>query len=555
MKVTQEKLPASQIGLEIEITPEMTKQAYEQVIQKFTRSANIPGFRKGKVPRQVLVQRLGSLQLKAAALEELIDDSLKQALEQEKIDALGNFQLRSSFDDLVTQYEPGSPLTFSASVDVQPEVKLSQYRDLKVQAEEIRPDPERVDRVLQQYREQTATLVPVEGRPAQLKDVTVVDFKGVLVSDEPDAEPEEFPGGQAEDFQVELDEEKFIPGFVNGIVGMSVGETKEVPVEFPEDYAQPNLAGRRAVFTITLKELKEKELPDLDDDFAQEVSEYETLAELRESLEKGYQEEADDKTAANKEQAILSELIKHLEVDLPETLVDRELNFMINQTAIQLQNQGLDIRQFFNQDTIPMLKERSRPEAINRIKRTLALGEVAKQESIEVEPEAVTRRVEEILEELGEEGRDVDRDRLQEVVSEDLLREKIVNWLIEHSTIELVPEGTLTKAEETESEATDLEITSPTEEAVDASAETLESAESAKVEQPTVTPVDQAPVDQAPVDEAPAKPKKTSKKAGKASEEASASEESTSKKEPDSKQEAPAKRKSSKAKSKASDGE
>ncbi|WP_421659123.1 trigger factor [Leptothermofonsia sp. ETS-13] len=548
MKVTQEKLPASQIGLEIEITPEMTKQAYEQVIQKFTRSANIPGFRKGKVPRQVLVQRLGSLQLKAAALEELIDDSFKQALEQEKIDALGNFQLRSSFEELVTQYEPGSPLTFSASVDVQPEVKLNQYRDLTVQAEEIKPDPERVDRVLQQYREQTATLVPVEGRPAQLKDVTVVDFKGVLVSDEPDAEPEEFPGGQADDFQVELDEEKFIPGFVNGIVGMSVGETKEVPVEFPEDYAQPNLTGRRAVFTITLKELKEKELPDLDDDFAQEVSEYETLAELRESLEKRYQEEADNKTAANKEQAILNELIKHLEVDLPETLVDRELNFMINQTAVQLQKQGLDIRQFFNQDTIPMLKERSRPEAINRIKRTLALGEVAKREAIEVEPEAVTRRVEEILEELGEESLDIDRDRLQEVVSEDLLREKIVNWLIEHSTIELVPEGTLAKAEETESEATDLEVTAPPEEAVDVSAETLESA---KLEEPTA-----APVDAVPVDAAPAKPKKTSKKTSKTAEDVSASEEeSTLKKEPDSKEEAPAKRKSSKAKSKTSDGE
>ncbi len=378
MKVTQEKLPASQIGLEIEITPEKTKKAYEQVIQKFTRSANIPGFRKGKVPRQVLIQRFGALQLKAAALEELIDDSLKEAIKQENIDALGNFQLISSFEDLVGQYEPGSSLTFSASVDVQPEVTLNQYTDFHVQAEEIKPDEERVDKVLQQYQEQSATLVPVEGRPAKLKDVTVVDYKGVLVSDEPNAEPEEFPGGQAEDFQVELTEGRFIAGFIDGIVGMSSGETKEIPLQFPEDYPQPTLAGRSVVFTVTLKEIKEKELPELDDDFAQEVSEFETLAELRESLKKRYQEEATDKTAGNKEQAILDELVKHIEVDLPETLVDRELNYMLNQTAVQLQNQGLDIRQFFNQDTIPMLKERSRPDAIARIKRTLALGEVAK---------------------------------------------------------------------------------------------------------------------------------------------------------------------------------
>jgi trigger factor len=542
MKVTQEKLPDSQVGLQIEVTPEVTKQAYEQVIQKFTRSANIPGFRKGKVPRQVLVQRFGSLQLKAAALEELIDDSLKQAIEQEKIEALGNFQLRSSFEELVAQYEPGSPLTFSASVDVQPEVELNQYKDLKVQAEEIKPDPERVERVLEQYREQVATLVPVEGRPAQLKDVTVVDYKGALVSDDPNAEPEEFPGGQAEDFQVELTEGRFIEGFIEGIVGMSVGETKEILLEFPEEYSQPNLAGRKVKFTITLKELKEKELPELDDDFAQEVSEYETLAELRESLERRYQEEADDKTTSNKEQAILNELIKHVEVELPETLIDRELSYMINQTAIQLQNQGLDIRQFFNQDTIPMLKERSRPEAIDRIKRTLALGEVAKQESIKVEPEEVTNRVNEILEDLGEQRKDIDHDRLQSAVSEDLLREKIVNWLIEHSTVELVPEGTLTTAAE---EAATAEAESqpvladetPSEAVIEVSAEVVEPATAA------------APVATEEVAEAPPKSKKSSKKAGASAEDPSTAVEATTA------EESPPKRKSSKTKSKSSDGE
>jgi trigger factor len=467
MKVTQEKLPASQVGLQIEITPEMSKKAYEQVIQEYTRSANIPGFRKGKVPRQVLIQRFGSLRLKAAALEELIDDSLKQAIKQENIDALGNFQLISSFEELITQYEPGSTLTFSASVDVQPEVTLSQYADLQIQAEEVQPDPDRVEKVLQQYQEQVATLVPVEGRPAQLKDVTVVDYKGVLVSEDPEAEPEEFPGGQAEDFQVELTEGKFIEGFIDGIVGMAVGETKEISIQFPEDYPQPSLAGRSVIFTVTLKEIKEKELPELDDDFAQEVSEFETLAELRESLEKRYQEEAKDKTNGNKEQAILDELIKHVEVDLPETLIDRELNYILNQTAVQLQNQGLDVRQFFTQETIPMLKERSRPDAVTRLKRTLALGEVAKKESIQIEPEEVNTKVNEVLADL--EDREIDRERLQSVVSEDLLKEKIVNWLLEHATVELVPEGTLTREDEADTtEEGDIE------EAASATTDTIE---------------------------------------------------------------------------------
>jgi trigger factor len=276
MKVTQEKLPASQIGLEIEITPEMSQKAYEQVIQKFTRTANIPGFRKGKVPRQVLVQRFGSMQLKATALEELIDETLKQAIEQEKIDALGNFQLRSSFEELVSQFAPGSALTFSASVDVQPEVTLQHYTDFQLRQKKLSPMPERVEKVLQQYQEQTATLIPVEGRAAQLGDTTVVDYKGVLVSDDPEAEPEPFPGGEAEDFQVELAEGKFIEGFIDGIVGMNPGETKDLSIPFPGDYTQETLAGRDAIFTITLKEIKEKELPPLDDDFAQEVSEFET---------------------------------------------------------------------------------------------------------------------------------------------------------------------------------------------------------------------------------------------------------------------------------------
>ncbi len=474
MKVTQEKLPASQIGLEIEITPEMSKKAYEQVIQKFTRSANIPGFRKGKVPRQVLVQRFGSMQLKATALEELIDETLKQAIEQEKIEALGNFQLRSPFDELVSQFVPGSALTFSASVDVQPDVTLEQYIDFQLQAEEVKPDAEQVDKVLEQYREQTATLIPVEGRAAQLGDTTVIDYKGVLVSDEAEAEPEPFPGGEAEDFQVELAEGKFIEGFIDGIVGMTPGETKELPVPFPDDYPQETLAGRAARFTITLKEIKEKELPDLDDDFAQEVSEFETLADLRSSLETRYNEEADAKTTANKEQAILDELLKHIEVDLPETLVERELSFLLNQTATQLQNQGIDVKRLFNQDTISMLKERSRPEAIDRIKRTLALGEVAKRESIKVEPEEVSARAAELLAELGD--REINPDRLQAVVAEDLLKEKIVGWLIERSTIELVPEGTLaTEEEEAEAlEAATVEAEATDPDTVDVSASVVD---------------------------------------------------------------------------------
>jgi len=455
MKVTQEKLPASQVGLEIEITPEMSKQAYERVLQEFTRSTNIPGFRKGKVPRQVLIQRFGPARIKAAAVEDLVDKALKEALQQEKIEAIGNFQLRSSFDELITQFEPGNPLTFSAAVDVQPEVDLQQYQDLSVQAEEVKPEEGKVDTVLGNYQTQMATLVPVEGRAAQKGDTAVVDYHGRFTPAGEEAEEQDVPGGQAEDFQIELDDGKFIPGFIDGIVGMNAGDTKEVSVTFPEDYPQEALAGRPATFSITLKELKEKELPELDDDFAQEASggDYQTIADLRESLEKRFTEEADQKTKSNKEQAILDQLINKVEVELPETLVEREVEFMITQTAMQLQNQGVDIKLLLNQETLPMLKERSRPDAIDRIKRTLALGEVAKRESLTTSDSEINDRVREVMADL--EGRDVDPERLRTAVAEDLLKEKILNWLEEHNTVELVPEGSLKKEEEEEEDLDD----------------------------------------------------------------------------------------------------
>ncbi len=454
MKVTQEKLPASQIGLEIEITPEKTKQTYEQVIQNFSRSANIPGFRKGKVPRQILLQRLGITRIKAAALEELVQDGITEAVKQEEIKAIGQPQLRSSFEDLINNYEPGKPLTFSAAVDVPPEVNLGSYTGLQIKAEEIKYDPERVDKVLENERQQMATLIPVEGRAAQIGDIAVVDFKGVLAKAEGEdeaAEPQPIPGGEATDFQVELQEDKFIPGFVTGIIGMNPGETKEISATFPDPYANEELAGKPAIFTVTLNELKEKELPELNDDFAQEVSEHETLDQLRSSLEERFQQEAEQKTKTNKQDALLKELLKVIEIDLPESMIQQEVDQMLTQTAIKLSQQGLDIKKLFTPEIIPQLRQRSRDEAIERLKRSLALEEISKRESIQVTDDEVAARVKEIMEQYSEQ--DIDMDRLQEVVNNELLTDKTIDWLLEKSTVELVPEGSLTSEETTPEEA------------------------------------------------------------------------------------------------------
>ena len=456
MKVTQEKLPASQVGLEIEVPADLSKQVYEQTVKKLAREVRLPGFRKGKVPRHILIQKVGTTRVKASALEELVQQGMEKAIEQEEVNALGNYQLKSSFDELLEAYNPGNPFTFSASVDVPPEPQLRQYKGLEVQAEEIKPEENKTETVLEDYRKQLATLVPVEERAAQENDVAVIDFAGTLDLPEDaadDAEPEPIPGGSGEDFQVELSDGKFIPGFIEGIIGMSLDENKKISATFPEDYPQAEVAGRAATFDVTLKELKERELPELDDDFAKEVSDFETLAELRESLETRYSEEAESKTKKNKHEALSKALSEQIEVEIPKTMIDQESNFLLRQTLMNLAEQGIDVNKVVNAELAEQFRKQAEPEAIERIKRTLALGEIAKQESLQIEDEAIDAKMKEILENTREDTSDIDMDRLRSIVEEDLLKDQIMDWLEENGTVELVPEGSLAPAEEASEEA------------------------------------------------------------------------------------------------------
>lgn len=448
MKVTQEKLPASQIGLEIEIPPELSKNAYERVIQKYTRTANIPGFRKGKVPRQILIQRMGQNYLKAMALDEAIQDCLKKVREREDIKAIGQFELRSEFDDLLKEFEPGKELAFKAKVDVPPEVRIENYTGLEIKAEEVKYDPAKVDEDLEERRLQLATLVPVEGRTAREGDVVLIDYSGHLV---PEVEGEEGEKifDTVKDYQLELKPGDFIPGFIEGIIGMNPEENKEIRADFPEDYGDQNLAGKKAIFPITMKEIKEKELPELDDEFAEEISDFETLEALRESLEKQYKEAADAKTDLNKEKAIVEALVKLLELEIPESMVEDEANKMLTQKAIELSQYGIDVKKLLTQEVIAKMREESRPEALEQLKKDLALQEVATRESISVEESEIEEEAVKVREEL--EGQDIDEERLREVLENDLIQKKTKKWLLERAKIELVPEGTLSKPEEEES--------------------------------------------------------------------------------------------------------
>jgi trigger factor len=256
-----------------------------------------------------------------------------------------------------------------------------------------------------------------------------VSFSGVFADS---GEPIE--GGSSEGMEVELEEGRMIPGFVEGIVGMEVEATREVSCSFPESYPQQEAAGRPATFTITLVDLKTRELPELDDAFAQQASDKATLAELRADLEARLKEDAERRHQANRQEALLEALVEQLEVELPETLIQQEMRNLVEQTASQIAQQGMDVKKVFTAEVVRSLMDTSRPEAEKRLRRSLALQALARAEKIEVPEAELAARAAEVRRELSDRS-NIDEERLRLAVGEDLLQEKLISWLEANATI------------------------------------------------------------------------------------------------------------------------
>ena len=273
------------------------------------------------------------------------------------------------------------------------------------------------------------------------------------------------------DFKVDLQEGNLVEGMIEGIVGMKPEETKAVTVTFPQDYPLEQVAGQPVRFDITLKELKTKEFPELDDDFADEVSEYETLAELRTSLEENYRKKAADSTENNINTAIVNELVKISEVDLPDSLVQEEITQVLTETLTRLEQMGLDPRSIFPAEMVPKLRENARPEAVQRLQQILIIKKIAEAESIDPQASEIRDRVNTIKARFANES--LDLDKLKAIVTEEIIAEKTMAVLREKVTVELVPPGTLTPPEEDEEDDNTIE------------AEVVETSETEVVETPS----------------------------------------------------------------------
>ena len=432
LKVKTSSLPGSRLVLEVGVPAGRCKASYEAAVDRLSRSVRLPGFRKGRVPKPVLLQQIGPLRVKASALEDLVDSVLRDAIEQEKVEVLGQPSLSSNFEELLEKFDPAKELVVSLEMDVAPTPTLKSTKGLSAEAESVAYDPARVDELLDQSRRQLATLVPVSDRAAAMGDVAVVSFSGVFGDDKSAIE-----GGSANGLDVELEEGRMISGFVEGVVGMKPGDKKDVDCQFPDDYPEETCRGRKALFSITLDELKGRELPALDDAFAQQASDKKTLSELREDLENRLKQDAEQRQKNNRHEALLKALVDQLEVELPESLIKEEINSLLQETAAQMAQQGMDVKKLFTPETVQNLAQASRGEATERLQRSLALKALAKAEGISVADKDLEAKIKEVSAGFSDTNK-IDPQRLRDAVAEDLLRETLLSWLEENAKLTMV---------------------------------------------------------------------------------------------------------------------
>ena len=429
LNVTTESRPGSRLAVTVTLPGERTKAGYEDAITKLSRSVNLPGFRKGKVPRTVVVQQIGSLRIKATALENMVDAAWRDAIKQESLEPISQPDLTDGFEGLLESFQPGSDVSFTLEADIAPTPKLKSTKGLKAEFETVAYDASRVDAMIEDSRKQLATVVPVEGRAAEKGDIAVLGFKGTYSDD-----GSEIDGGSADSMDVDLEHGRMIPGFIEGVIGMKAGETKTVDCQFPDDYPKEDARSRKAAFEIELKDLKTRELPELDDAFAKQASEQETLADLRKDLEQRLKDDAERRQTSNRRDALVAALVEQLEVELPEALIQQESRNLLEQTAAQFAQQGMDVKSLFTPELVRNLMQNSRPEAEERLRRSFALTALAEAEDIAVDDKAVDDKVEEVKKDLSADAK-IDPARLRQAVMDDLIQEQLMSWLEENSTL------------------------------------------------------------------------------------------------------------------------
>ena len=424
MPTTLKSLDPTQVELEISITPEEFAAAQDAAFRKLVRNAKIPGFRPGKVPRKIFESNYGTATILERALDDLLNQKYPAALEEHHIDPLTRPTV-----EVVPAEDGTQPPSFKAVVSVRPEIEPKNYTGVEITDVKETAGDEDVERAVQQMRRDASTLVPVD-RPAQVGDTVVMDYEGKI-------DGVAFEGGTAQGQETELLGDRFIPGFVDGIVGMKAGDTKDVQAKFPEPYSNDELAGKDAVFTITVHDVKEPELPELDDELAKRVSRSETLADLREEIRR----RLDETVKRNARRQMSTELLEKVsaanDFPLPEVLVERESDALLNESRQFVARAGMTWEQYLEGTgkSEAELKETFRPEAEKRVKTTLLVEAIAKKEGVQATQEDVETELTALAAQYGQ-----PRDRIIQALQSNvgalidgIVRTKTIDRLIEQA--------------------------------------------------------------------------------------------------------------------------
>lgn len=368
--------------LEVEVDAERVAAALDKAFNKVVKKANVPGFRKGKVPRPIFESRFGVESLYQDAIDILLPEAYGEAVEQTDIFPVD----RPEVD--IEQFAKGQSFIFKAKITVKPEVKLGDYKGLEVPVQKAEVTEEELSAELARLQERHAELVVVEEEAAANGDIAVIDFDG-YVDDVP------FEGGKAERHSLELGSNSFIPGFEEQVVGMSTGDFKDVEVTFPDEYHAENLAGKKAVFKVKLHEIKRKQLPALDDEFAKDVSEFETLEEYKADLKAQLESRKQDELKGLRENAVVDKAAANAEVEIPEAMINSEVENMVRDFDTRLRQQGMNMDMFlsFSGQTREDLQNQMKGDAEKRVRNNLVLEVIAKQENIEVSEEEVNEEL------------------------------------------------------------------------------------------------------------------------------------------------------------------
>lgn len=383
MKVTVENGENQQVTLTIEVEAAEVNKAVDQACKRLANRVSIPGFRKGKAPRMIVERHVG----KDAVLQEAFDivapKALSKAFDEQKIDPV----TRPSVD--IETLEEGKDLVFKATVTPRPEVKLGDYKGLNVPKNEVSITDENVEKQLKTFQDRQGKLVDApEGAEVKDGDFTTLDFKGFV-------DGEAFDGGEGKDYPLQIGSNSFIPGFEDQLVGAKIGEERDVNVKFPEEYHAKELAGKDATFKCTIRSIKTKELPAIDDELAKKVSKFETLDELKADIRKNLEENA-ERTAENDQKSAAIEMAtNNITVDIPAVMIDNRVTAMIQEMAMRLEQQGMKLEQYLQYagTDIAKLREQYRETAEKNVKTDLMLEEVAKAEDIKVEAKDLDEEV------------------------------------------------------------------------------------------------------------------------------------------------------------------